>query len=117
MGTAVTAPALPVHAQLPKGVSLQKPDSEPESTAVFSVVGMTCAACAGSVEKAVKRLPGIREALVDVLNNRAQVFFFPSFVNEETIREAIEDCGFEAALLPDDVNDKSVQYAAYRLKE
>nr|KYP62346.1 Putative copper-transporting ATPase 3 [Cajanus cajan] len=42
---------------------------------------MTCSACAASVEKAVKRLPGIRQAVVDVLNNRAQVLFYPSFVN------------------------------------
>lgn len=52
-----------------------------EVKALFSVTGMTCSACAGSVEKAIKRLPGIREAVVDVLNNRAQVMFFPSFVN------------------------------------
>ncbi|KAF2313286.1 hypothetical protein GH714_010145 [Hevea brasiliensis] len=54
---------------------------------------MTCAACAGSVEKAVKRLPGIREAAVDFLNNRTQVLFYPSFVN------AIEDTGFGAILI------------------
>lgn len=48
---------------------------------MFSVTGMTCSACAGSVEKAIKRLPGVLEAIVDVLNNRAQVMFFPSFTN------------------------------------
>ncbi|KAJ6940109.1 putative copper-transporting ATPase 3 [Populus alba x Populus x berolinensis] len=44
-------------------------------------MGMTCSACAGSVEKAIKRLPGIRKAVVDVLINKAQVLFYPSFVN------------------------------------
>ena len=34
---------------------------------VFSVSGMTCAACARSVDKAVKRLPVIHAATVDVL--------------------------------------------------
>ena len=38
-------------------------------------------ACSASFEKAVKRLPCIRQAVVDVLNNRAQVPFYPSFVN------------------------------------
>jgi len=53
-----------------------------ETTVVlFSVIGMTCAACAGSVEKTIKRLPGIREAVVDVLNHKAQVLYFPSMVN------------------------------------
>lgn len=41
---------------------------------------MECAACAGSIEKAVKRLPGIEEATVAVLQNRAQVVYRPAFV-------------------------------------
>ncbi|KAL0393527.1 UNVERIFIED_CONTAM: Copper-transporting ATPase HMA5 [Sesamum latifolium] len=51
-----------------------------EAKAVFSVTGMTCSACSAAVEKAVKRLPGIKEAAVDVLN-RAQVVFCPAFAN------------------------------------
>ena len=57
-----------------------------EAKAVFRVVGMTCAACAGSVEKAVKRLAGIREAVVDVLNNKAQVLYYPAIVNVSLIQ-------------------------------
>jgi Cu+-exporting ATPase len=60
----------------PKGVAGDVKGTEVK--AMFSVEGMTCSACAGSVEKAVKRLPGILEAVVDVLNNRAQVLFYPS---------------------------------------
>lgn len=44
------------------------------------VTGMECAACAGSIEKGVKRLPGIEEATVAVLQNRAQVVYRPAFV-------------------------------------
>jgi hypothetical protein len=44
------------------------------------VEGMVCAACAGSVEKAVKRLPGIEDATVALLRNKAQVFYRPAFV-------------------------------------
>jgi Cu+-exporting ATPase len=54
---------------------------EEEKVAVFEVSGMTCAACAGSVEKAVKRLHGIHDAAVDVLGCRAQVAFYPAFVS------------------------------------
>ncbi|CAM8980258.1 unnamed protein product [Rhodiola kirilowii] len=76
-----------------------------EARALFSVIGMTCSACAGSVEKAVKRLSGIKEAVVDVLNNRARVSFFPNIVNVETIRETIEDVGFEASVIEDDASE------------
>ncbi|GMQ05391.1 hypothetical protein CsSME_00050438 [Camellia sinensis var. sinensis] len=76
-------PHYPSMPKYPKGVSSdeEKNMEGSEAKALFSVIGMTCSACAGSVEKAVKRLPGIKEAVVDVLNNRAQVMFYPSFVN------------------------------------
>ncbi|KAI4326970.1 hypothetical protein L6164_019479 [Bauhinia variegata] len=111
-------PHYPSMPRYPKGVSPEGTSVEgSEAKALFSVIGMTCSACAGSVEKAIKRLPGIREAAVDVLNNRAQVFFYPSFVNEETIRQAIEeDAGFEATLLTDETNERSVQVCRIRIK-
>lgn len=75
-------PHYPSMPKYPAGVSAQENDLLlSETTAFFSVTGMTCSACAGSVEKAVKRLPGIREAVVDVLNAKARVQFYPSFVN------------------------------------
>ncbi|KAK7858140.1 probable copper-transporting ATPase HMA5 isoform X1 [Quercus suber] len=77
--------------------------------ALFSVIGMTCSACAGSVEKAINRLPGIREAVVDVLNNRAQVLYYPSLVNGEIICETIENVGFQAAVIKDETNERSTQ--------
>nr|WEG90124.1 heavy metal transporting ATPase 5.2 [Populus simonii x Populus nigra] len=109
-------PRYPSMPKYPKGVSAQETNVEgSEAKAVFCVLGMTCAACAGSVEKAVKRLPGIREAVVDVLNNKAQVLFYPSFVNEETIRETIEDAGFEATLIQEETSDKSTQVCQIRI--
>ncbi|KAG1362648.1 putative Copper-transporting ATPase HMA5 [Cocos nucifera] len=77
-------------------------EEEEQKIALFTVIGMTCAACAGSVEKAIKRLPGIHDATVDVLNDRAQVIFYPAFVSEYTIRETIEDVGFEATLIKEE---------------
>ncbi|KAI5067389.1 hypothetical protein GOP47_0017917 [Adiantum capillus-veneris] len=65
----------------------------------IQVLGMQCAACAGSIEKAVKRLPGIEDATVAVLQNRAQVIYHPAFIDELKICEAIEDAGFEAQII------------------
>ncbi|KAK7251295.1 hypothetical protein RIF29_34355 [Crotalaria pallida] len=114
-------PHYPSMPRYPKGVSGEGSSSMvmmegSEAKALFSVIGMTCSACAASVEKSIKRLPGIREALVDVLNNRAQVLFYPSFVNEESIREAIEDGGFEATLIRDESNERSIQVCRIRIK-
>jgi len=77
-------PHYPSMLKYPKGVLVKDQKNktqDTESKALFCVNGMTCSACAGSVEKAIKRLPGIQEAIVDVLHNKAQVIFFPSFVS------------------------------------
>ncbi|PWA76532.1 Cation-transporting P-type ATPase [Artemisia annua] len=76
-------PHYPSMPKYPKGVlvDVESNMERSEEMVLFSVVGMSCSACAGSVEKAVKRLPGIKEAVVDVLNNRAQVMFYPSYVD------------------------------------
>ncbi|KAK6947765.1 hypothetical protein RJ641_001238 [Dillenia turbinata] len=123
-----TRPHYPSMPKYPKGFDVKEQSIEgSESKALYSVIGMTCSACAGSVEKAIKRLPGIKEAVVDVLNNRAQVLFYPAFVNvrsrflefgfwEETIRETIEDVGFQATLMQDETNENSTQVCRIHIK-
>lgn len=59
--------------------SIQPPSHE--AKAVFAVISTTCSEGVRSVENAVKRLQGIREAVVDVLDNRVQVLYHPSSVN------------------------------------
>ncbi|KAL5727514.1 P-type Cu(+) transporter [Ranunculus cassubicifolius] len=108
--------ARPHYPSMPKYPKGEETIKGSEAKALFSVIGMTCSACAGSVEKAIKRLPGIQEASVDVLGNRAQVIFYPNFVNEETIRETIEDVGFEATLIEEEVNERSSQICRIRIK-
>lgn len=102
----------------------EKPELETEakreskikcSKELFSVMGMTCSACALSVEKAVERLPGIHNVSVDVLNNRAQVIYNAVLVTEDAIIEAIEDTGFEAASLKE-TNDLSLIVCRTRIK-
>ncbi|BFI43005.1 P-type Cu+ transporter [Marchantia polymorpha subsp. ruderalis] len=76
-------------------------DAAESRQVTLKVLGMVCAACSASIEKAVKRLPGIVNASVAVLQNRAQVVYHPEVVQEEAIREAIEDAGFEASIIED----------------
>ena len=48
--------------------------------AVYSVIGMTCSACSGQVERVLRQLPGIHDAVVDALTNRALVTFYPALI-------------------------------------
>ncbi|KAK4270659.1 hypothetical protein QN277_019438 [Acacia crassicarpa] len=65
------------------------------------VSGMTCAACSNSVEAALKAIDGVLSASVALLQNKADVAFNSSLVKDEDIKNAIEDAGFEADILPE----------------
>ncbi|MBA0620015.1 hypothetical protein Godav_005790, partial [Gossypium davidsonii] len=65
---------------------------------------MTCAACSNSVEAALKNINGVLRASVALLQNRADVVFDPTLVKDEDIKNAIEDAGFEAEILPEPSN-------------
>ncbi|EYU43653.1 hypothetical protein ABFS82_13G191900 [Erythranthe guttata] len=66
-----------------------------------SVTGMTCAACSNSVESALMSLSGVVKASVALLQNKADVTFDPALVKDEDIKNAIEDAGFDAEILPE----------------
>ncbi|XP_027184980.1 copper-transporting ATPase RAN1 [Coffea eugenioides] len=65
------------------------------------VTGMTCAACSNSVEAALSGLDGVAKASVALLQNKADVVFDPSLVKDEDIKNAVEDAGFEAEIIPE----------------
>ena len=65
-----------------KGVPEKEENAEgSQAKAMYSVTGMTCSACSGQVERALRQLPGIQDAVVDALSNRAQVTFYPALIN------------------------------------
>src|SRR6266487_1753982 len=60
----------------------------------FVVEGMTCATCAGRVERVLGRLPGVAEARVNFAANRASVSYQPDAVGAERLAEAVELAGY-----------------------
>src|ERR687894_384559 len=60
----------------------------------FSVSGMTCASCVGRVEKALKKVPGVLEASVNLANERATVEYLATEVEPRDLEMAIEGAGY-----------------------
>ncbi|WP_408887459.1 heavy metal translocating P-type ATPase [Teichococcus rhizosphaerae] len=58
------------------------------------VTGMTCASCAGRVERALRRVPGVVEARVNLASERAEATGTASL---EALREAIARAGYGVA--------------------
>ncbi len=58
--------------------------------------GMTCAACASRVQKAISSLEGIQEASVNLITEKATVTYQPQVVRLSAIRHSIEKAGYQA---------------------
>lgn len=61
----------------------------------LDVKGMSCGHCKMSVEGALKELDGVKEALADVATGKVQVVFDEAKVDEQALKEAIEDQGYD----------------------
>ncbi|MBK8174709.1 MAG: copper-translocating P-type ATPase [Rhodospirillales bacterium] len=69
----------------------------PDRAAVsLNVTGMTCAACAGRVEKALRRVPGVRDASVNLAIERAEIDLEPGGPEASVLIETVERAGYGA---------------------
>jgi Cu+-exporting ATPase len=62
----------------------------------FGVTGMTCASCAGRVERALEKVPGVLEASVNLANEGATVTYLAGEVEPRDLEEAVEGAGYGA---------------------
>lgn len=59
----------------------------------FSVSGMKCVNCKANVERALKALPGVAEAVVSLENSNVTVDFDEALVTPQDMKDAVEDLG------------------------
>jgi P-type Cu+ transporter len=57
--------------------------------------GMTCASCVGRVERALRKVPGVQEASVNLATESARITYAPSDEMEARLRRAVRDAGYE----------------------
>ncbi|MDR2044052.1 MAG: heavy metal translocating P-type ATPase [Clostridium sp.] len=66
------------------------------SSLTIPIGGMTCAACAQRVEKAIQKLPGVTGVTVNFATEKATVAYDPMAVRAAAIKEAVEKAGYKA---------------------
>jgi len=66
-----------------------------EKKTTLKIDGMHCASCVASVEKSLKKVPGIQFANVNLATESAAVEYNPDEVDLEKMRKAVEDVGYE----------------------
>lgn len=77
----------------------------PLSTTELAVSGMTCASCVGRVEKALKAVPGVSDAVVNLATERATV---KGIVASSALIAAIDKVGYEARLVDNSVETQQI---------
>jgi P-type Cu+ transporter len=75
----------------------------------IGIGGMTCASCVSRVERALKKVPGVSEASVNLATESARIVFAPSEQMEARLRRAVRDAGYEpraadAAVMAEDTS-------------
>lgn len=58
------------------------------------IEGMTCASCVLRVEKALKKIEGVEDAIVNLATEQAKVVLDPSKVDIKKLKEAVEKVGY-----------------------
>ncbi len=62
--------------------------------AIIHVGGMHCAACVARVEKTLKAVPGVQEAVVNLATREAQLTFDPAVTDSSRFAQVLEDAGY-----------------------
>ncbi|MEM6353062.1 MAG: heavy metal translocating P-type ATPase [Cyanobacteria bacterium P01_D01_bin.14] len=71
------------------------------TTTTLKLKGMSCAACANSVETAIKQLPGVSRAQVNFAAEQARVEYDTGSTSLAAIQAAVADAGYEASEMAD----------------
>jgi heavy metal translocating P-type ATPase len=83
--------------------AIQNAGYEPsDSTVELKVYGMTCASCVGRIEKALRRVPGVLEANVNLATERASIRYLGGADIVNRLIGAVEQTGYEAEALRQD---------------
>jgi len=81
-------------------------------TVTLPIRGMTCAACVNTLERGLRKTPGVLSANVNLATSRGTVTYVPSIINSKGLQEAIEDLGYEVpefASFDENTEEKSRQ--------
>ncbi|MCM3879194.1 MAG: heavy-metal-associated domain-containing protein [Vicinamibacterales bacterium] len=63
------------------------------------LTGMTCAACARTIERALQKVDGVSQASVNFATSRAAVQFNPSVTDIPHLVAAVRDVGYDVFVL------------------
>lgn len=79
---------------------------------MFKIRDIKCASCATSIESAVGNLNGVASVTVSPLQGQAVVRYMSKLITAKTIKEAVEDAGFQV----DEFPEQDIEVCRLRIK-
>jgi len=96
------------------GYTVSAPPAVAAGATELSIDGMTCASCVGRVERALKLLPGVSDAVVNLATERATV---TGTAEASALIAAIAEAGYDARLIGGATNPSGVDENAERAEK
>jgi P-type Cu+ transporter len=94
----VAPPSTPAATPVATGVRHTRTTADGEAERVdLPITGMTCAACANRVERALTKTPGVRKAGVNFATSRATVEYEPGTTGVRQLMDRVKDVGYGTA--------------------
>ena len=87
-----------------------------EGRADLPVLGMSCAACAATIERGLQDLPGVRAANVNFATTRATVLFDPALLDRSDLIETVRKTGYDVAVSSLDLQIQGISCASCVLR-
>jgi Cu+-exporting ATPase len=81
---------------LEEKVGISHTQTGADSHTVLALEGMTCASCAMRIEKGLKKVPGVRDASVNLATEQATVIYDPVQTSLEQMVQKVEAVGYKA---------------------
>ena len=84
----------------------------------LNIGGMTCAACVGHVENALKEVDGVVSVNVNLASEKAAVEYVPGMASFQSFRDAVDDVGYVVeGMAGDEYGEKDELERLARVKE